>query len=317
MEENLQQTNYEKEKQQDGQASAVVRNYKDTVFRMVFREKKELLSLFNAVNGTDYKEPGDLQVNTLENAIYMTMKNDIFCVLDMRMNLFEHQATVNPNILLRDLHYVSRLYEVMTQKQSIYSSKMLLLPTSRFIVLYNGKEEQPERKELRLSDSYMVNIGEANLELVVLQLNINPGYNEELMESCKTLWEYVQYVERVRRHGMKMSLEKAVKKAVDECIKEGILADFLRKNRAEVISVSIFEYDEEFHMGIIRAEEREEGIAIGIKQGERIANQNMALNMIKRGELPSEKIAEYTGLSMEEIGKLAETFPQMEEKNVI
>ena len=102
---------------------------------MVFREKKELLSLFNAINGTDYRDCEDLQVTTLENAVYMSMKNDISCVLDMQMNLFEH------NIPLRDLHYVSRLYEVMTQEQSLYSNKRIPLPTSRFIVLYNGKEE--------------------------------------------------------------------------------------------------------------------------------------------------------------------------------
>ena len=183
---------------------------------MVFREKRELLSLFNAINGTDYKDSGDLQVTTLENAVYMSMKNDISCVLDMQMNLFEHQSTVNPNIPLRDLHYASRLYEAMTQEQSLYSSKRIPLPTPRFIVLYNGREEQPERKELRLSDSYMVNVGEVNLELIVLQLNINPGYNGELLENCRTLWEYVQYVERVRRYRAHMPLNEAVEKAVDE-----------------------------------------------------------------------------------------------------
>ena len=244
----------------------------------------------------------ELQVNTLENAVYMTMKNDISCILDMRMSLFEHQSTVNPNIPLRDLHYVSRLYEVLTQRQSVYSSKRILLPTPRFIVLYNGKEEQPERKELRLSDSYMVHTGETSLELVVLQLNINPGCNEKLVKSCKTLWEYVQYTERVRRYSIQMPLEDAVERAVDECIKEGILADFLRKNRAEVVSVSIFEYDEEFHMGIIRAEEREEGREEGKREGRKSA----ALRMIKRGKLTLEEIAEDADLPLEEVKELAE-----------
>lgn len=89
----------------------IIRNYKDSVFRMLYREKKELLSLYNAVNQTHYENEADLKVTTLENAIYMNMKNDVSCVVDLRMNLYEHQATVNPNMPLRDLFYVARLFE--------------------------------------------------------------------------------------------------------------------------------------------------------------------------------------------------------------
>ena len=220
--------------------TSVVRNYKDSVFRMLFRDKRNLLSLFNAINRTNYQNPEDLEINTLENAIYMTVKNDISCVLDLQMHLYEQQSTVNPNMPLRDLFYVSTLLKKMVVGQDMYGKKRILLPTPKFIVLYNGTEEQPEWKTMRLSDSFMTDTGEINLELVVLQLNINKGMNPDLKQCCKTLQEYSQYVDRVREHSKEMSLENAVEQAVTECIEENILRDFLMENRAEVLSVKIY-----------------------------------------------------------------------------
>ncbi len=208
-----------------------IRNYRDTIFRMLFREKRELLSLFNAVHGMSYEDPEELEITTLENAVYMSMKNDISCVLDMQLALYEHQSTVNPNMPLRDLFYVSKLLEEVTRERDIYAGKRIVLPVPQFIVFYNGKEPQPERREFYLSESFARRPNHPNLELVVVQLNINPGCNEELMENCKTLGEYVQYTERVRQYSKELSLREAVEKAVRECIKEDILADFLRKNR--------------------------------------------------------------------------------------
>ncbi len=208
-----------------------IRNYRDTIFRMLFREKKELLSLFNAIHGTTYEDPEELEITTLENAVYMSMKNDISCVLDMQLDLYEHQSTVNPNMPLRDLFYVSKLLEEMTRMRDIYAGKRIVLPVPQFIVFYNGREPQPERREFYLSESFARRPDHPNLELIVVQLNINPGFNEELMNSCKTLAEYVQYTERVRRYSQDLPLAEAVEKAVRECIEEDILADFLRKNR--------------------------------------------------------------------------------------
>ncbi len=215
------------------QLSHPIRNYRDTIFRMLFREKKELLSLFNAIHGTAYEDPEELEITTLENAVYMSMKNDISCVLDMQLVLYEHQSTVNPNMPLRDLFYVSRLLEKMTREQDLYTKKRIMLPAPQFIVLYNGREPQLERREFYLSESFTRKPDQPKLELVVVQININPGFNEELVNSCKTLAEYVQYTERVRRYSQDLPLAEAVEKAVTECIKEDILADFLRKNRSE------------------------------------------------------------------------------------
>ena len=249
----------------------VVRNQKDTVFRMLFREKKELLELYNALNDSAYNSPEDLTICTLENAIYMNFKNDISFLLDSEMNLYEHQGSYNPNMPLRDLVYIAKQLEKYTRDETIYSSTLVKIPVPRFVVFYNGTDGQPERQILRLSDAFEKETAEPELELKVLMLNINFGHNKELMEKCRTLREYSQYVDRVRKYAKRMRIEEAVERAVTECTREGILADFLSSQRAEVIAVSIFEYNEEEEMRKIRASEykngKEDGIAQGIKQG--------------------------------------------------
>lgn len=245
----------------------VIRNYKDTVFRKVFGSKPELLELYNAVNETHYQNPNDLEIVTLDNAIYMTMKNDLAFLIDFQLHLYEHQSTVNPNMPLRFLHYIAKEYERLIDADLLYKNRPVKIPAPQFVVFYNGTSSQPERQTLTLSNMFFHKEDIPQLELKVLVLNINPGYNEALLAQSRTLWEYIQYVERVRRYTAEMDIEQAVARAIDECIQENILATFLRKNKAEVISMSIFEYNEEKVMAIIREEEREEGIAEGIQQG--------------------------------------------------
>ena len=254
------------------------RKYKDKLFRLVFREKKELLSLYNAVNGTAYDNPEDLEVNTLENAIYMNMKNDISFVFDVELNLYEHQSTYNPNMPLRDLLYIARLLEKITTDRSLYGISLVQIPTPRFVVFYNGTEEQPERQILKLSDAFEKKVAEPQIELKVLMLNINLGKNRELLEKCKTLREYMMYVTKVREYAVTENIQTAVEHAVNECIEQGILKDFLLKYKAEAIQMSIFEYDEEREMQLIKEsmrqvyskEGREEGRKEGRKEGEEL-----------------------------------------------
>lgn len=221
------------------------------------------------MNGTDYKNEEELQINTLENAVYINMYNDVSCILDMRMNLYEHQSTVNPNMPLRDLFYVAKQLEAVTMNANLYSTRIVEIPTPKFITFYNGKDWQPETRILRLSDAFRNKIPgeEAALEVIVLQLNINSGYNEELKRSCKALGEYMMYVEKVRYYQEKYLLEQAVELAIEECISEGILKDFLEKQRAEAKAMSIFEYDQEKHMAMERKEHFQAGLEQGLTQG--------------------------------------------------
>ena len=201
----------------------VYRSYKDRLFRMVFREKKELLGLYNAVNGTSYTDPEALTVVTLENAIYMNMKNDLAVVMDFYMDLYEHQSTYNPNIPLCNLHYVAKELRSWSGGRTIYGRQLVRIPTPRFFVFYNGRNMQPERQVLKLSDAFMNPEEDPALELKVVMLNINLGRNKELMEQCRTLLEYAQFVDRLRTCEKSMGREEAVKHTVDTCIGEGNL----------------------------------------------------------------------------------------------
>ena len=248
----------------------VNRSYKDTLFRMLFQEKEALLSLYNAVGQTDYKDASQLEIVTLENAIYMNMKNDLAFLINLDLNLYEHQSTWNPNMPLRDLFYVAKEYEQLIRKETLYSSQLVKLPVPRFLVFCNGRmPDQAEKIILKLSDSFEKRTGE--LELKVTVLNINAGCNETLMNACRLLKEYSLYVARVRSYASQMDMNTAVNRAVEECISEGILADFLLKSRAEVVAMSIFEYDEERERELIKKAEfesgKEEGLKLGKAQG--------------------------------------------------
>ena len=201
----------------------VNRKYKDTIFRMLFKEKENLLSLYNAVNGTAYVDTDELEITTLQDAVYMNYKNDVSFVFDFELNLYEHQSTVNPNMPLRDLIYVTTVLQGIIRDEDLYSSKLIKLPTPRFVVFYNGTEPQPHKQILRLSDAYEKQLDLPELELSVTVYNINFAENKELLEACKVLKEYAQYVAIVRKFAMEKPLEKAVEQTVDTCIKNGIL----------------------------------------------------------------------------------------------
>lgn len=150
----------------------------------------------------------------------------------------------------------------------MYRTKTISIPAPRFVIFYNGEEEQPESQILRLSNMYTVSEEEHALELEAIMLNINPGYNEALQDSCKTLRDYSTYTSKVRKYAKRMTLDAAVELAITECIAADILRDFLQENRAEAKKVSIYEYDEEKHMRQEREASREEGLAEGKRRAE-------------------------------------------------
>ena len=271
---------------------------------MLFSDRNELLKLYNAINGTSYDDPDLLKVNTLENAVYMSMQNDVSFIIDMRLNLYEHQSTYSPNLPVRYLLYVADVYSDYTKDMNLYGTKAVKLPTPRFVIFYNGQAEQPDRKELKLSELFSIPDADPSLELKAVMLNINKGHNRKLMETCRTLQDYAEYTFRVREYAAEMPLDLAVEQAITECISEGILADFLRKNRAEAKKVSIYEYDEERHMRQTREEGMEEGYANGFSQGIEQGITQTVINLLKSGLLTDIQIREITGLDQEQLDEL-------------
>lgn len=243
--------------------------YKDRIFRFVFREKKELLELYNAVNNSDYTNPEELEITTIEDVLYMGMKNDLSFIIGDVMNLYEHQGSYSPNLPLRGLFYFSSMYRayIEPEKNKLYLNSKLTIPFPKYIVFYNGTQKEPEYQELKLSNLFQTNekTDIPALECTAVVLNINYGHNKELMEKCKTLKEYAQLVAMIRNNiAKKTELEVAVEQAVDECITRGILSDILRKNRAEVIEMILTEYDEEEFRQCLKEESWKEGHVSGI-----------------------------------------------------
>lgn len=236
--------------------------YKDRVFRLLFSEKKRLLDLYNALNGTNYINEDDLTCNTLENAIFIKMKNDVSFVIDCNMCLYEHQSTYCPNMPLRGLLYFADLYKKQLKDMDLSVRKMIRIPTPHYIVFYNGLEKKDEEFVQKLSDAFEDD-GTGCLELTVRVININLGHNRELLDKCESLYGYAYFVETIRHNLQNMELGKAVEMAVEECINKNILKNFLTEQKAEVIAMSIYEYNEEY----VRKSFFEDGKNTGYEQG--------------------------------------------------
>ena len=238
----------------------VKRKYKDILFRYVFREKKELLQLYNTINQTKYTNEDDLVITTMEDVIYIGMKNDLSFIIVNEMNLYEHESSLNENMPLRGFLYFAKMYEsyLETHKLNRHQKSRISLPFPRYIVFYNGEKDVPEVFEMRLSDSFDKKDEDPAVECIAKLININYGHNQELLNSCKRLHDYSYFVACVRDYLKQGNEQKtAVVKAVDECIEKGILEDVLLKHRAEVENMFLTTYDKKMHYEALREEGRE------------------------------------------------------------
>ena len=224
----------------------VTSKFKDNVFCMLYRDKKNLLELYNALNNSAYTNVDDLQVTTLNGGSYMKYKNDASFLLCMSLYMFEQQSSKNHNMPLRFLHYVSDVFRELFSNSMLHRRSMIKIPVPHFVTFYNGLEKWVEDEdEIRLSDMYEIPTDNPELELKVRVININEDVH--ILNKCKTLRDYMTFVNKVR---FKMGVEGdnvriAVTEAMNECIDEDILVDFFEQHREEVVEVSIYDYDEE------------------------------------------------------------------------
>lgn len=247
------------------------REHKDSVFIDLFytdeTARKNLLELYNALYDTDYTDPEVIQYIGLENILFKNYKNDLaFTVEKERIVLSEHQSTVNPNMPLRDLLYIAREYEKIVPLRDRYKRGLVRIPTPKFFVFYNGEEDYPQEKILHLSDAFMERDTDINLELVVRVININTDKKHEILNKCPILREYSEFVETVRKYRKE---EAQLQKAVNECIKKCILADYLYIKSSEVINMLMAEYDYETDIAVQREEAAEEATEKATKEADR------------------------------------------------
>ena len=239
------------------------REYKSTLFAKLFGENKEnALSLYNAINDSHYTNADDLIFTTLEDVVYMKMKNDVSFLFDKTLSLYEHQSTYNPNMPLRGFLYFADLYRKLIQNnEQIYSKNIVKIPSPRYIVFFNGNStDMPEAyKDIYLSDAFDIPLQTGKFEWTATLVNINHDMNTELMNKCEVLENYAIFVDKIKTYRKSMPLTNAVDKAVDECVADGVLEKFLSRHRKEVRNMVLTEFDEEKFLKMVRAEERAEG----------------------------------------------------------
>ena len=275
----------------------VNRQHKDRLFKAIFgspEHKEYALSLYNAVNNSHYEDAELLEFYTIENVVYMGMKNDLSFIFDATLNLYEQQSSFNPNMPLRGLVYLSKQYEKYVEDHhlNVYRGTLCRVPAPRYIVFYNGNDIQPDKKELRLSDAFITPVHDAALEVTAIMLNINYGQNKKIMKSCAPLSDYSKFVSYVKMNQRKgLPVQDAVDAAVEKAIEEGLLDGYFAEHRAEVIGMILTEYNEEFvHKGWFED---------GVKKGQ----TDIIKSMLAFGMTP-EAIAECTKVPLETIVSL-------------
>lgn len=267
--------------------------YRDGLFRDYFSDKNRLLDLCNALLGTDGKNPDEIIVNTLDGVFFGKLKNDLSCVYKNNfLVMIEHQSTPNENMPLRMLFYVAELLKQYIEpfKEKIYQLNQIELPTPKFYLFYNGRKNEPEQRQMKLSTAFKNFSG---LELVVNFYNLNEGNNEKFLQKSRTVYNYCFFVNRVEKNLRDgMIRDKAIKEAIDYCINCDVMAEYLKDRRKEVISMLGFEYDEDLARKAIADESREEGKIEMVK--------NLLL-----AKTPLKYIVSATGWSEEKILKFA------------
>ena len=279
--------------------------HKDRVFKFLFGNPEKLewtLSLYNAVNGSRYDNPDDIRLNTIDDVLYLGMKNDVSFIIMDDMHLWEHQSTYNPNMPMRFFIYAAKLYEKFiadpVNKYNPYSTTQQTAHCPKCICFYNGTGKQPERKLLRLSDAFK---GKSDIEVTVTMLNVNYGQNAKLMRACKPIEEYAWLVNAIRRHEKKThDLEAAVDAALAEMPDDFIIKKFLLLNKAEVKGMFLTEWDMEKVLAVDRLE-TEARTEARVEARER---KRTARAMLKKN-LPLDLIQEVTQLSAEAVIRLA------------
>jgi len=243
------------------------RKYKSSVFTLLFSEKNNLLELYNAIENTNYGSDTDVWITTLEDALFMEQINDIAFVIEGKfVVMIEHQSSLNPNMPLRMLLYIARVYEKIVDEDNLYGTKKITIPNPEFIVLYNGDDECPDRQVQKLSDMFSEPLPKslANLELVVTVYNINKGRNEDLAIRSEKLKGYEIFVYLVKEYAKSMDKDNAIKQAIGDCIRQDVLRDFLKEHGSEVRNMLLSGWNWDDAKRVWQREAREDGIDIGI-----------------------------------------------------
>ncbi len=284
------------------------RKYKDRLFRFIFgneKNKEWALSLYNAINKTSYTCVDDMVITTIDDALYMGMKNDVSFLIADTLNLFEQQSSYNPNMPLRYLIYAAMVYSsfIKTKPINLYSPYLQKIPAPRCICFYNGKSEIGDEREEKLSDAF-INNEKGDIEVKARMININYGRNKELLEGCKPLGEYSWFIAQIRKNQEEgLFLIDAINNALEEMPNHFVIKPFLLAHKAEVENMCITEYNEAETLNLLSAECEARGEARGKAKGKTEGIIETLVKLLKKGLISESSAAETAGMTIEDFRK--------------
>ena len=300
------------------------RSHKDSLFVDYFSKDREwkqhFLSLYNALHGTNLQVADTtLERVNIDQVLYKSYYNDIAVLVDGQFILMiEHQSTVNPNMPLRLLEYIARIYGNTVDSRAKFSRHLVPLARPEFIVFYTGNQKLPPESYLYLSDSFPNQPPNADLtlELKVKVCTIRSEHPSPVVHSCPDLEQYVQFLELVEE-ARAADRTEPLKWAIQEAVHRNILRDYLERKGGEILSILMTEYDYATDMAVQKEEAyedglfvglatgREEGISIGLERGAYQKALETARSLLDYGDAP-EKVALCTGLPLELVQQLAQ-----------
>ena len=281
------------------------RKIRDTVFCRYIGTAPHLLELANALKGTQYTDTSKVNINTLEGSFYSNLKNDISFILDnMIVVLIEHQTTINPNMPLRFLSYVDEIYRMQTQSQQrkIYGKKLIKLPAPEFYVFYDGEDSSFDHEILRLSDAFLAPSDQ--LELTVNVYNLANNKSTKIKSLCEPLHDYSIFSNKYKQFKNEgLSIDEAIKAAIDYCLENNIMSEYLKNNEREVIDMFGFEWNEQEERKALLETGEERGRAIGIDIGKIQGKLSTLKELVLDGTLSLSKAAEKANMPVESFQK--------------
>lgn len=296
------------------------KEYRSDVFSMLLQDKRRALEIYNAMNGTAYDDPEQIEITTLEDRSFsLTIRNDASFVLDHHLSIYEHQSTFCPNMPLRDLVYFAAMIQkkVYAKRRDLYARTLLKIPVPHFVVFYNGKEPVPEQYELRLSDAFEKQTKAPELELVCKVYNINKGNNERLLAKCPTLRDYMYFIDAVREYHAEndfTDLEGAIEQAISRCIRENVLKEFLVEHQMEVTHMMTMDYTFERRLEFQCEEAIEKGRAQGIEEGREEGIQKKRYELIEKKLLKRKSLEQIAEELEEDPDELRPLYERMKEE---
>ena len=245
------------------------REYKSDVFSMLMEDKANALELYNAMNYSNYTNPEDVEIQTLDKGVSLSIRNDAAFILDSNLSVYEHQSSICPNMPVRSLIYFTNILERLLKNRNIYGRSQVRIPVPKFAVFYNGKDTQPDQYDMKLSNAFEHPVDNPELELICRVYNINHGHNKDLLERCPVLRDYMIFVDYVRKYHAENpnNLETAINIAINRCMEEDVLKDFLNTHRSEVVKVTQLDYTFDRQITLEREEAIRDGLEQGLQQG--------------------------------------------------